>query len=121
LYTARRRNWARERPIPADTVLYLDPAKRAGETPSVAANRNEEEAWVRLGLELLDPEKRDLVVLRQWDQLSFAEIGEKLAITENAARLRYLRALNDLSNTITALRRGDVAAALTTAGVEAGP
>jgi RNA polymerase sigma-70 factor (ECF subfamily) len=117
-YSARRRSLARERPIPNDTILDLDPPRRAGETPSAAASQHEDEAWVRLGLELLDPARRDLVVLRQWDGLSFPAIGEKLGITENAARLRHMRAMSDLSTTVAALRRGDIESALSVAGVE---
>jgi RNA polymerase sigma factor (sigma-70 family) len=120
-YTARRRDWARERPIPNDTVLELDPPVRERDTPSVEARRHEEEAWLRLGLELLDPGRRDLVVLRDWERRSFAEIGSGLGLSENAARKRYVSALGVLSETVAALRRGDVEAALTAGGAEDAP
>jgi DNA-directed RNA polymerase specialized sigma24 family protein len=102
-------------------VLQLDPPARTGLTPSGEAGRQEDEAWVRLGMELLEPEQRDLVVQRQWEGRTYAEIGEALGISENAARLRYVRVLKDLSDTIAALRRGDIDAALRAAGEAGSP
>jgi RNA polymerase sigma factor (sigma-70 family) len=107
-YTARRRNIARERPLPSETVLSLDPPKKSIGTPSRSAERHEREAWVRLGLELLDPEDRELVVLRKWDKLSFAKLGQHLGVTSDAARMRYNRTVMKLGEVILALRRGDL-------------
>jgi len=117
--TAQRRDAARDRSLPTDTVLELDPPRRRIETPSREAHREEEEAWVRFGLELLEPERRDLIVQRQWEGLSFAEIGARLGVTETAARLRYLRALDALAAVVGALRRGEIDAALSATAPEA--
>ena len=111
-YTAERRNVAKARPIPSDTVLQLDPPRHRVDTPSGEANRIEEEAWVRLALELLSPAQRDLIVQRQWDELPFAAIGRGLAVTEEAARHRYVRAMGQLSKVVGALRRGEIGHAL---------
>lgn len=47
------------------------------------------------------PEKyRDVVALRYWSGLSFAEIGEYLGITENSAKVRHHRALKELERLI---------------------
>jgi len=107
-FTAKRRLVAKERPLPKDTVLSLGSPGHAANTPSQAAHRNEREAWVRLGLELLNPSERDVVVLREWDGLTFPKIGEGLGISENAARMRFNRSLGRLSETVAALRRGEL-------------
>lgn len=105
-YTARRRDIARERPLPSDTVLSLDPGERAVRTPSMSAQRNEREAWIRLGMEFLDPEDREVLVLRKWDGLSFSEIGERFEISPEAARKRHNKAIERLSDRIWHLRSG---------------
>ena len=112
-FMARRREMARERPLPSETVLSLD--KGSSRTPSRSAQRHEREAWVRLGVELLEPDDRELIVLRNWDKMSFAEIGGRLGVTENAARLRYNQAVHLLSKKIWELRSGNLAEALKTA------
>ena len=109
-FTARRREIARERPLPSDTVLKLDPPGQAVDTPSKSAEKHEQEAWVRLGLELVKPEDREVLILRQWDGLSFDAIGEKLGISTSAAQSRHFRAVDRLAAKVRALRRGDVEA-----------
>ncbi|HKE00411.1 MAG TPA: sigma-70 family RNA polymerase sigma factor [Planctomycetota bacterium] len=105
-FAARRRRRADERPLPTESVLDL---RRAGSTPSEQLDRREHEAWVRLALELLEPDDREVVVRRDWDREPFAAIGERLRIAEDAARMRYVRALRKLTVLVTRLRRGDVA------------
>jgi RNA polymerase sigma factor (sigma-70 family) len=107
-YTARRREIARERPLPSDTILCLDPQQVHVRTPSQSAGGHEEEAWIRLGMELLDPEDCEVLVLRQWDNLSFAEVGEHLGISTEAARKRNNRAVLRLSDVVLALRRREL-------------
>jgi RNA polymerase sigma-70 factor (ECF subfamily) len=105
-FTARRRDIAREHPLPSDTVLSLDRPEGPAGTPSQSAARHEHEAWIRLGLELLDPEPREVLVLRKWDNLSFSEIGARLGISTEAARKRHNRALDRLSSMIWEIRQG---------------
>jgi len=108
-FKARRRAVSREKPLPSDTVLELDPPRdRKETTPSRAAAANEEEAWIRLGVEFLEPADRELVVLRQWEDRSFIEIGEELGITPNAAEKRYRQAVHRLGDMIGELRRNGV-------------
>ena len=107
-FTARRREIARERPLPNHTVISLDPIHGAVRTPSKSADRHEREAWIRLGLELLEPEDRDIIALRQWDGLTFPQIGERLGIPSNTARMRHNRAILRLTDKILLLKRGDM-------------
>jgi RNA polymerase sigma factor (sigma-70 family) len=105
-FSAKRRAVALEQPLPDDTVLDLDPRKGIVKTPSMSAQRHEEEAWLRLGMELLDPEDRKILALRQWDHLAFEEIGERLSISGDAAWMRHKRAVDRLAKKVGDLRRG---------------
>ncbi len=110
-FTARRRDAARERPLPPDSVLQLGSAP-SHRTPSRLADQREKECWIRLGIELLSPADRKVIVLRDWDGLEFAAVGEALDCSPEGARKRYKRALARLARTVAALRRGDTPGAL---------
>ena len=78
--------------------------------PSEAASRREDTEWVRLALELLPAADRDVLRLREWEKLSFEQVGERLGVGANAARMRFARALPKLADKVAALRRGVVPA-----------
>lgn len=105
-FTARRRAIAKERPLPPDTILKFDPPRGSQDSPSQIVQRNEREGWLRLGLEVLDYRKREVIVLRNWENLSFAEIGERLDLSKSEARRKYLGAVNLLIETVNALQSG---------------
>lgn len=105
-FTARRRDMAREQPLPGDTVLNLDPTLNRQETPSQIVGKQQEEAWLRLGVELLDAGDQEVIVLRNWDDQSFPEIGKRLGISKDAARLRYYHAINHLIKNVNLLKNG---------------
>jgi RNA polymerase sigma-70 factor, ECF subfamily len=107
-----QRDLRREQPLPGDSVLLLDAAARSVTEPAVRADRNEQQAWLRLALELLGPEDREAIRLRDWDGATFAEIGTRLGLNEEAARKRYTRALPRLAEKLDLLRRGHVSEAL---------
>lgn len=93
-FHALRRAMDREKPILRDTVLYLDPPQQASVTrPSQNAQANEGRAMVQAHLGQLSPEDREIMMLRQWEGLPFEEIGERLGIQANTARMRFQRAL----------------------------
>ncbi len=68
----------------------------AGTGPSTAAGRDELKQRVRQVLELLPDGDYEIVKMRQFDALSFKQAAELLKITENAATVRYVRALKRL-------------------------
>jgi RNA polymerase sigma-70 factor (ECF subfamily) len=105
-YTAQRRAISRERPLHSDTILVLDPPRVRVNTPSQSLERHEREAWIRFGLEFLDAEGREIIVLRQWNNLSFTEIGERLGISTDAARMKHNRAVKRLGDKVWMLRSG---------------
>lgn len=105
-HAAQRRDLARERPLPTDSVLQLCGGSSPVTRPSEAAMRAEREAWVRLALELLEPDDRKVILLRQHDGLSFAEVGARLGVSENTARMRFQRALPRLAHRAESLAQG---------------
>lgn len=111
---AARRDVRREQPVAATdgSVLLLDAQPATVTRPSLAAERSETRSWVRLGLELLDPEDRSVVYWREYDELSFGEIGQRLGIDENTARMRFHRALPKLAKKLQQLRQGQLDRAL---------
>ncbi|MBK8976921.1 MAG: sigma-70 family RNA polymerase sigma factor [Planctomycetes bacterium] len=105
-FTAKRRAIQRERPLPDDSVIDLDLSLESVTRPSEHAARGERESWVRLALELLPPDDRRVILLRQWDELPFEEIGARLGCSTDAARMRFQRALPKLARKIEELRAG---------------
>ncbi|HEX7286992.1 MAG TPA: sigma-70 family RNA polymerase sigma factor [Candidatus Angelobacter sp.] len=72
------------------------PANREAELESVAepaANDPPETTlWIRRALEKLEPGEREVLMLREYEQLSYAEIAELLRIPVNTVRSRLFRA-----------------------------
>ncbi|MCA8965088.1 MAG: sigma-70 family RNA polymerase sigma factor [Planctomycetes bacterium] len=105
---AARRQEYRLESFLGDSRITLDPALAGGALPIEAAERNEEMAWMRLGLEFLDPEERDLIWRRQLLEHSLAEIGADLQIAPDAVRMRFNRALLRLAGIVQRLQAGDL-------------
>ena len=61
----------------------LDPAKK---------DATEASLWVRRAVEKLDPLDREIVMLREFEQLSYAEIADLLQLPPNTVRSRLFRA-----------------------------
>ncbi|MEZ5967134.1 MAG: sigma-70 family RNA polymerase sigma factor [Planctomycetota bacterium] len=99
----QRRARARERARLSDTVLKLDPPVDSVTRPSQVLHRDERRAWVRLALDFLEPEDREVLRLRIWESHSYPEIGEMLGLTADAVRMRTKRALARLAVTFEKL------------------
>ncbi len=69
----------------------LTPAGPAATTPAA-----DEDLWVRQALERLDDSDREIVMLREFEQLSYAEIAQLLELPVNTVRSRLFRARMDL-------------------------
>jgi RNA polymerase sigma-70 factor (ECF subfamily) len=65
-------------------------------SPSSAASRKESKEKVHTALAQLKPADREILVMRHYDQLSFKDVAQVLGITQNAANVRYVRALDRL-------------------------
>jgi RNA polymerase sigma-70 factor (ECF subfamily) len=71
-----------------------------GDGPSADLQRQERRARVRAALERLPERDREVLVLRYLEQLSTAEVAEVLAVGEGAVKMRLLRALQRLRDTL---------------------
>ncbi len=66
-------------------------------TPSTSADLDEQVTNLRAALLQLPEEYRHVIMWRNWDQLSFAEIGVRLNRSEEAARKLWTRAVAKLA------------------------
>lgn len=85
-------------------AVPLDHLAASITSPSQVASRREEQAWLEIALELIDAEDRRLIRLREWDRLEFEEIGLRMALAPDAARMRFHRALGRLARKVLVLR-----------------
>jgi RNA polymerase sigma-70 factor (ECF subfamily) len=106
-FKAKRRAMSREQPLPSDSVLHIDGRHGEITRPSQNAVKAERESYVRLALELLEPDDRKVIMLRQWEEKSFPEIAEELHISTDSARMRFNRALPRLGRKVAELRAGN--------------
>lgn len=107
-HQAQKRDVRREAvPSPSKSVLHLDLPANATRA-SEAAERDETREWVLLAIELLDPEDRNVVLWREYQDLPFAEIAARLGLAEDAARMRHRRALPKLAKKLMQLRSGQL-------------
>jgi RNA polymerase sigma-70 factor, ECF subfamily len=103
----QKRDVRRDQPLQpgsgSGAVLQLS-ATQPG--PGTQAAAGEQRDWVRLALELLDPDDRDVIVWREFDGLPFADIAARLQLSEAHARVRFQRALPKLGKTLQQLQQG---------------
>lgn len=67
-----------------------------GTSPSEAVTREEEVEQLRMALDNLDAEDRELLALRHFEHLSNVEAAQVLDMNESTASTRYLRAIRKL-------------------------
>jgi RNA polymerase sigma-70 factor (ECF subfamily) len=92
LVAAERRSLARQGPAPPPSA---EPA--ANPAPDAAL-------WVREAIARLDPSEREILMLREYEQLSYAEIAGILRMPLNTVRTRLLRARLALKEQLHATR-----------------
>ncbi|HEY2361937.1 MAG TPA: RNA polymerase sigma factor [Candidatus Angelobacter sp.] len=61
--------------------------------------------WVRQALEKLDSGEREILMLREYEQLNYAEIGELLRLPVNTVRSRLFRARMELKSFLEPKRK----------------
>lgn len=84
-------------PLPADSsALLVGGLLGPGPTPSQAAAAAELAERLRLALEALDDDERELILWRHFEQLRNQEVARLLGVTPAAANKRYVRALQRL-------------------------
>ncbi len=108
-FTAARRAASREQAMARESVLDIDPRGKSVSRPSQVYAQDEAVELARLAIGLLEDDDREIIILRQWDGLSFVEIGERLGVKEDTVRMRFKRAIPKLAEKVTLLRNGDIA------------
>lgn len=86
------RRYRRSRPAgPLDGVGRL-PAAAADQSSRSPATQAEQRIDVAAMLDSLPPEYREVIVLREWQQMSYAELASALGVPERTAETRLTRA-----------------------------
>jgi RNA polymerase sigma-70 factor (ECF subfamily) len=97
--TRSPRDVRRALPLPDATSLQLGLGLvHPGTSPSEALARDEVRAQVRQVMSQLKDSEREILLMRHFDELSYADISAVLDVTENTAMKRYGRALSKLSD-----------------------
>ena len=95
LLAAERRKAGREFHRAGDAVEASDPP---------AANDPDAALWVRRAVEQLDADEREVLLLREYEQLSYEEIAGVLRIPVNTVRSRLFRARMALKESLVPQR-----------------
>lgn len=92
--TAKRRV-DREVPVPTESTA-ASPLVDQNNTPKTDALLQEETSQLREAMQRLSVDYRTVLKLRNWEQLTFAEIGDRMNRSEDAARKLWTRAVLQL-------------------------
>lgn len=88
----QRRDAARERPL--DDAVPVNAITRSALTRII---QGEEARCLEAAIESLSPAHREIILLRTFQELSFAEIGRRLDKSEDACRMLMTRAMTALT------------------------
>lgn len=103
---AKKRDVARERRLfQSDGAMIDPPADRL--SPRAEAIAAEESALLNNAMAALPEEYQTVLRLRNWDELSFPEIGQRMDRTDEAARKLWARAVARLQQEVDRLTAGD--------------
>ena len=86
-YAERRKQAAHPSPMPIEET-----AEQAGD------DSTEETVWVRQAIGRLEEREREILMLREYEQLSYTEIAELMRIPVNTVRSRLFRSRMALKN-----------------------
>ncbi|MGA9564565.1 MAG: RNA polymerase sigma factor [Candidatus Korobacteraceae bacterium] len=75
-----------------------------GAAEPATAGTQESGLWVREAMAKLDPSEREILMLREYEQLSYAEIADLLRLPVNTVRSRLFRARMALKNQLNPSR-----------------
>lgn len=81
-----------------ESIVYMNDFEDVWLDPSV--EEDEEALLLRQAVEDLSPKLREVVTMKIWGGLTFAQISEALAISPNTAASRYRYALEQLSQSM---------------------
>jgi RNA polymerase sigma-70 factor, ECF subfamily len=100
----QRRAIARERSLEAaverSSAMLLGVLPAAGSSPSHTAARREMSALVADAMATLEPDAREVVVLRSLNEFEWGEIAERMGRSSDAVRMLWARALKRLGTVL---------------------
>ena len=103
-HSAERRDVEREIPLDAGAssarLAHERPVKAKANTPSRQIAASEEAERISLALSSLSTEYQQVIRLRNWELLSFDEIGRRMQRSAGAARALWVRALERLADSL---------------------
>lgn len=106
-----RRDRRRERPLPSDGSSSAGVPMESVTRPSEHADLQDRIAWIRAAMLRLPPDDQRLLRRRIWDRAPFSELAAESDIAEDAARMRFNRALARLARAVAELRAAPPCAA----------
>ena len=98
-----RRDAARE--VPLDAADDAAPIRALTRSALSRVILDEEAQRLEVALESLSPPHREVILLRKFEELSFAEIGERLGKSEDASRMLLARAMTALTLKLSEMSR----------------
>ncbi len=101
-FRLRRRNLAKKHPLPAGESLHLSRTR-------AEVGTHPDGVWVRMALEVVDPEDRDLIVAARFEHVPISEIATALGVGTGEAQVRVSRALVKLTHAVGVLKAGRIA------------
>ena len=95
-----KRDVRRELVSPTDSQYFRQNAgiKDRMPTPSTEAVLQEDAAELRAALLRLSEDHRSVLIMRNWERMTFAQIGQRMQRSENAAKKLWARALTQLES-----------------------
>ena len=104
---AAKRDVRKDRNLPSQGLSRFAPEGHVGGRPESALEREERHEEVHRALARLAPEDAEVLRLRQFEDLSFAEVAERMGLeSPDTARMRFHRALPRLARALD--EAGDV-------------
>lgn len=94
---SEKRRLSREQPIATGDSRRIDPVMRdPSPTPRTVLSAREESRVLKEAVDQLPGDYRQVVLLRNWEELPFEEIGRRIDRSPEAARKLWMRAIRQL-------------------------
>jgi RNA polymerase sigma factor (sigma-70 family) len=88
--------------VPIDTDAALAAGGRSALSQTILT---EEAQQLEAAIEALTPSHREIILLRKFEERSFAEIGQRLGKSEDACRMLLARAMTALTLELSGIER----------------
>lgn len=100
-----RRDQSLDEALERSSEAILAALNTSSSSPSGAVSRQEQSILVANALERLPDEYRDVILLRQFEQLPFSEVARELNRSSGAVRMLFARAINRLRQELERIER----------------